>query len=244
MVTSVSNCNFHLPSSSAAPTVTPAFDAAWNDTSQADRMVLAYAGVTVDAGKENDRTPLVDKVVNVPVTTTQNILVRQYVSDPIPAQHYISPDGNGWCWFAMRVGENLATVNCTLAMVIRLTSDGVDAIRLTPSGVLTNITEMDLDTAPSSRFVLVTCPEFISRPGDRVVLEVGVKATAPTTSGTATLRFGNPIATNDFTLTNGTTTDLCPLLQFQSIYLFNGPDNNNYRTGVRAGDGFSVSGRG
>jgi hypothetical protein len=75
-----------------------------------------------------------------------------------------------------------------------------------------------------------------TQPGDRIVVEIGGKATAPSTSATYTMRQGDSAAT-DFALTSALTTDLNPWCEFSKDLYATGLNNFQF---LKVGDGMSV----
>lgn len=231
---------FHFPSSGAAA-VSPSFTlvgTAWGDTSQADRVRLEHKLF------ESVSTALTDKTVTVANAFTGNILVRQFVSDPyIRATEFsgLSSSGTNTHTGVIRCSESVLTVNAfTVAKTYLVSPDGTVGLLL--NDLLSRDIEFTVDGSPSTRLFFNTAATNSTNqlPGSRLVVEMGVKITASTTSGTATMRFGNPAGTADFAQATGLTTDLCPWFGL-SRNIFN-LDNFNYKS-VRVGDGMSVSER-
>src|SRR3954464_2529597 len=106
---------FYFPAEgSGAPNISPAFDAGWEQTGQGTRLKLLY--------KQNLST--LSTIANngtrtIPITTTQDILCNQFVSDPIPSQRLDTS-----CLFScvVRVLESASTANVTLAIVVKVVS--------------------------------------------------------------------------------------------------------------------------
>src|SRR5512139_461901 len=88
-----------------AAAVNPNFDAGWEQNAQAVRRALRYKNTIAVA------TALANSsAITVPITTTQDILCYQFVSEPLLAQRII-----GTCSFVMRCLESATTANVTLA---------------------------------------------------------------------------------------------------------------------------------
>lgn len=214
--------------SSGTPPVSPAYDAAWNQTGEADRVLLT------PQLQLSTPTALTDKTVTVPITTTQNILIRQYVSIPLPAPIIIGGTLNFFT-HTFKVSTSATTNNVTCRIFVkRALRDGTPISTLvnglTAGGTWTT-TATTLNTSFNE-----TATQF--QRGDRIIWEIGVSAAAPTTAGTATARFGSSAA-SDFAATAGLTTDLNPWVEWvQGLFAY---DSMNDYQSVSAGDGMSVS---
>jgi hypothetical protein len=212
------------------PNISPSFNAGWEQTGTAVRRKLLYKrtlfvlSTLADVGS-----------FTVPVTTTQDCLGIQFISDPIPAQNIDTS-----CLFSLviRVFENANTNNVTLAVVVSVVSQDGTATRGTLFSNFNQDTEFPLSASAATRIVAASAvTNVITQPGDRVVIEVGGHATGPTAAGSFTMRCGNSNAA-DFALTTALTTDLNPWCEF-SRDLFN-VDTNNYKF-IDAGSGLSVT---
>ena len=217
---------FHLPSSGAAP-ISPSFDASWEQQGAGDRIALFPKGFA-------PVTTLTDASRTVPITTTQQILTRQFVGPPMRARRI-----TGTVSMVVRCSENANTNNAFLAFVLRVLSMDGGTVRGTLASSMTNAgTEFALTASAATRiFSAVALTELTAQEGDRVVLELGIHAQAPTAAGSAILRFGTSAA-SDFALTTALTTDLNPWIEFsEDLY---GTRLNNYQF-VRADSGISVA---
>jgi hypothetical protein len=224
---------FHLANHGAAP-VSPAYDSGWEQTGQADRvLLLAKARSEVRDTLANSTT------ITVPITTTQDILCRQFVSEPLPAVRIAL--GTSGLNLVVRAFESATTANVTLAVVVKVVSNDGTVVRGTILSNFNNDTEFALSAAAATRRAgagLATTA-VSAQFGDRLVVEVGGHAAAPTAATSFNLRFGNS-ATSDFANSSGLTTDLNPWVELsQDIW---GEPFNNFRS-ARAGDGISVAER-
>ncbi len=202
------------------PSISPAFDAGWEQTGTAIRRKLLY--------KQN--IDLLIALANsaaftVPITTTQDCLGIQFVSDPIPAQ---TIDTSCLFSFVMRFFENATTNNAQLALIVKVWSQDANVARGTLFSNFALDTEFALSASAATRIAAQTAvTQVITQPGDVIVVEVGAHAAAPTVAGSFTCRVGDNAA-SDFALTTALTTDLNPWCEF-SKDLFN-VDNNNFRS--------------
>ena len=203
-----------------APAISPNYDTNWEQTGTAIRRKLVYK-------KTFDVKMTLANSANftVPITTTQDILGIQFVSDPIPPQRI-----DASCLFSlvMRVYESSVDANVTLAVSVRVVSNDGGTVRGTLFTIWTTGTEFPLTASAATRIVSQSAVTALTtQPGDRLVVEVGGHAAAPASAQSYTERPGFSAAT-DFALTAALTTDLNPWCEF-SKDLFN-VDNNNFRS--------------
>ncbi len=214
---------FYLPAEgSGTPATSPAFDAAWEQNGQATRLrllrknQLASLSTLADTGTRT-----------VPITTTQDILCNQWVSDPIRAQRI-----TGTVSAVVRVLESTVDANVTLAFVMRVL--GLDGtVRGTMFSVFGTGTEYAVTAA--TRIVASSAVTAVTAlTGDRLVVEIGSRATAPASAQTYTMRFGTSAAT-DFALTAALTTDLNPWVELSQDIYDDRPENGKGVSSVSAG---------
>lgn len=220
---------FYLEPTTAA-TVSPSFDAGWEQTGQAVRRKLIRKTTVASL------TALADSAtITVPITTTQDILCAQFVSDPIPTQRVI-----GTFSFINRVFESATTANVSLAIVLYVVSQDGGTVRGTLFSTFNVDTEWAVAGSPATRIqTAAAITELSTQPGDRLVLEIGGHAAAPSAATSYNMRFGYNAA-SDFALTTALTTDLNPWMELsQDIW---DADTNNYQF-VRVGSGLSTTER-
>lgn len=199
--------------------MSPAFDAAWEQTGQADRVVLAAKAQSPAV------TTLTDRTVTVPITTTQQILARQFVGPPMPSKRLI-----GTFSMVVRCSESNAAANAFLAYVLRVLSQDGGTVRGTLASSMTNAGTEFVTTAATRIFSAASLTPLTTQPGDRVVLELGAHAQAPASAQSAVLRFGNSAA-SDFALTSALTTDLNPWCEFSDDIFGALPSNYQFARG-------------
>ena len=219
----MSATRFYFPAEgSGTPNISPAFDAGWEQTGQATRLKLLLKN------KLSTLSTIADNSTRtVPITTTQDILCNQFVSDPIPPQRI---DTSVLFSAVIRVFESATTANVTLAVVCKIV-DAAGTARGTLFSTFNTGTEWPLTASAATRIVSQTAVTALTtQVGDRIVVEIGGHAAAPTAATTYTMRQGNSAA-SDFALTAALTTNLNPWCEF-SDDLF-AMDNNNYRTSIR-----------
>lgn len=213
---------FYFSDFNDTPNISPAVDSNWEQTGSLERDTLIPKLLV---SRLRNLSGPID--ATVPITTTQDIVHLQFISNPIPAQYLA-----GTVSMVMRFSENVSTVNVTLAVVIRVLSRGGESIRGTLFSVFGTDTAYALGGSDATRIVnSQTLTPLITQPGDRLVVEIGGRATAPSTSGTFKSRYGFSAAT-DFALTSGLTTDLNPWIEF-SQNIFDGNYLRNVNRGLR-----------
>lgn len=221
---------FYFPAEgSGTPTISPSFNAGWEQTGQATRLKLLHKT------KLSTLSTIADTGTRtVPITTSQDILCNQFVSDVIPPQRI---DTSCTFSFVMRVIESSINANVTLAVVAYVVDSGGTA-RGTLFSTFTVDTEFP--TIAATRIQAASAVTALTTlPGDRIVIEVGGHAASPAAATTYTMRQGTNAA-SDFALTSALTTDLNPWCEF-SKDLFN-VDNQNYKS-IKVGDGMSTGER-
>ena len=210
----------------------PAFAQAggWDQTGQAVRLpmdVVALCG---------PRTALTNSTaVTIPITTTQQILCYQFVSNQIFAPTRFT---SSRFQMIIRGLENANTNNAFLNWSLYVI-DPASAIIIQALGqVITNAGTEFVATAATRISGPSTLTQSAPMPF-RVVLEVGVTAQAPTAAGSFTLRAGCNAA-SDFAFTSALTTDLNPWWELNEN--LNAQKFNNYRF-VKVGAGMGCSER-
>lgn len=167
---------YYFPSTGAAA-VSPAYDAAWNQTGQADRLRCVTTRIS---------SAMTDKTLTDPGTTV--VLWRQYVSDPIGAQtitgtvkaqaRAMKTGTDQPSYLGIRVVSNDgAVVRGTLLAV-------ADHVGTLLGGTLTNKTFVDGDTVTS----------VVAHNNDRLVFEIGNYQTVSTADPTG--NFGDDSGTD------------------------------------------------
>lgn len=219
---------FDMTSPAQSPAVSATPDSNWEQTGGATlTRRLDRKGVSDVLYTLGDTS-----AITIPITTTQDILGLQFVSLPIPPQIL-----TGTVSLVIRCSENATTNNATLATVIRVVSQ-TGAVRSTLFSVFGTGTEYALTASSATRIVSAQAiTATTTQPGDRLVVELGTRATGPTAAGSFIMRYGNN-ATSDFALTEGLTTDLNPWVEFSQDIWDN--DLNNYQF-ARAGGNMSLS---
>lgn len=210
-----------------APLISPAFDAGWEQIGAANRRFSPRKGLV------SSLSTLTNKVDTVPITTTQQILSRQYLTEPIPYPVRIS----GTFSMVLRTLESATTANAFLAFVLRLLSQDGGTIRGTLASSMTNAGTEYAATAATRIFSAIALTPITAQPGDILCLEVGGHAQAPTAATTYTHRYG-VAQVADFALTSALTTDLNPWWELdQTLW----PSFSANTPRFRGADGASVT---
>lgn len=214
---------FYFPSS-GSPSVSPTYDADWEQTGEADRVLMSTT-------KTN--TALTNKTVTVPITTLQQILARQFVSAPLSAQTF-----SGSFNIVIRCSEAASGADAYMYVISRTYNPNTGVFQ-TLRGAIIPGTEFPLTASAATRGPALNygVTGITVADGDVMVIEIGVYADAPSAASTGTLRFGDNNA-SDFALTSGLTTDLNPWMEFSMDIAFQstgGPANlKSYNTNVKA----------
>lgn len=219
---------FYFDAQTAAP-ISPSFDASWEQNGQAVRLYSPRKGLTTRVSALTNSTS-----VTVPITTTQQILIAQFITDPIPYPTRIGGRFN----IVMRGLENATTNNAYLAYILRLLNNDGSIVRGTLATQMstTGATEW-VGTAATRIFANVALTNITAEAGDRLCLEVGAHAQAPTAAGSALVRMGYVDAA-DFALTSALTTDLNPWWELDQDVFPQLPNNQQI---FRGADGSSVT---
>lgn len=222
---------FYLHASgSIAPPTNPAFDVGWEQTGQATRLpmdnklFLRAATALADSGTRT-----------VPITTTQQILGNQYVSNQVFKPCRL----DGTLSMCIRCVESATSANVFLAYVLRAFSAFGDRVLATLASSMTNAgTEFPTTAATRIFSAVALTVATLSEPW-RLVLDLGGHAQAPTAAQSYQIRHGCNNA-SDFALTSGLTTDLNPWLELSQD--LNAQALQNYRS-VNVGTGMGTGER-
>lgn len=214
----------------ATPSISPSFDANWEQTGQAVRRKLYFTKTLSVLEALTTST-----AVTIPITTTQDILVAQFVGEPFG--NPILFDARNWSMVVGKCSENASTNNAHLAFSLRVLSNDGTTSRGTLRSSFVNISEFATTASAATRIIAAAAVTPVtSQAGDRLCLEIGMHVAAPSAAGSGAMRFGFDAA-SDFALTTALTTDLNSWAEFeQDLY---GTRFNNYQ-GVTAGSGLST----
>lgn len=199
---------FYLHATGSAA-LSPAFDAGWEQTGQAVRLPMDVKKALTAT------TPLTDSsAITVPITTTQQILAYQFVSNQVFLP--VRLDASVLFSMVLRGLESATTANVFLAYVLRaFPANGTTALATLASSMTNTGTEFAATAATrifgNGTSTVALTATTLNEPW-RLVLEVGGHAQAPTAAGTYTYRVGCS-ATSDFALTSALTTDLNPWME-------------------------------
>jgi len=200
----------YLPASGSAPLGSLAVDGGWEQTTGLVRRPCYTS-------KQN--TSLANDARTWASASTQDWCWLQYQS---PQMSY------GYSWttsdtisMVIRVLEGNSACNDHLAYVVKVVSaDGI-TVRGTVGAFFSTSTEWGTSAATRIHSARTNgASNFTSYPGDRIIIEIGSHGVTPSTSYTQTMRLGDPSGTNDFALTSGLTTDLCPWVELSRLVAF------------------------
>lgn len=224
---------FYTSIFTATPSITPAFDAGWEQTGSAARFMMwpKQSGRFI-------KSATTSTLRNVPITTTQDILTHQFISEGLPRNMVIE----GTVEFRHYCVESATTANVTLAVVLKVVSSDGGTVRGTLFSNFNNAAEFASPAA--ARGIAATAITTVScLAGDRLVYEIGGHATGPTAATTfqISLTTGFTDAAGAFSDLTTTTTTTQNNGYFElSTNIWN-DDFNNFRSPTSDG-GLSVTG--
>lgn len=206
----------YLPSTSAAPPISPAVGTGWTATATTGFVRL----LAPDTLKTN--TALTDHASASPSAVNPSTCVmRQYIFGPLLAQTV-----SGTLTGVIRGLESNANLNSTVAICVRqVSSTGTHVADLLAVAASDNTAAAPPEFATSAatrRFqdvneatsLALTSRTFTA--GQYIVVEIGFRKAGTSTAFTTTLRFGDNAA-SDFAATDGLTTDLNPWVEFSGV---------------------------
>jgi hypothetical protein len=199
------------------PPVSPAFDAAWDVTTAADRVKSRKVKLVPDVAAS--------KVSGAETSTSPvNVLNRQYVSDPLSGDQTISGTVTG----ILRAGESNGAADMRAQTVIRIVSNDGSTVRGTLWAADTSAFTSEFPTTASAvtrKFPLAALTPWTLTPvnalnGDRIVIEVGARAhNVVATSYTHNLYFGD-YAPTDLTGAEDQNSAAAPWFEFSQTIAF------------------------
>lgn len=194
---------FYLPSTGTAE-ISPAFTASWNLTTSADQIRCSTI---------KQATTMTSKTT-ANGSSIQNILNRQYVSDPIAGQT-ISGTVKG----QIRGNESKNSMNGFCSIIIRVVSNDGSTDRGTPLAITTGGTEYSTSLTNRNTPVSTALTSVNAQNGDRIVIEIGARQTATSNNQNVTQSFGDNNAT-DLPEDETTTTANNPWVEFSGDLIF------------------------
>lgn len=211
--------------------LTPGFDAAWEQTGQAVRRDLFYKPQAPTPQALTNSTS-----VTIPITTTQDILIAQFISAQFRQRVRID---NRPLRIITRCDESATSANAHLAFSVRILQSDNTTYRGTLASNFATSSEFPTTDATRLGNTPAAITALTVEPLDRLVVEIGIRANAPSAAGSGLCRFGF-VTGADFAYTSGLTTDLNPWIEFEQD-LFESR-LNNYQF-VQVGNGMASSGR-
>lgn len=218
---------FYLPVSGTPPLSSLAVSATWGRSEN----LVRYPCFTT---KTN--TSLTQKSANWAATATDDWVWVQYQSNILAAAYsWTTADTVS---MVIKVAEAAAQVDSHLAYCIRVVSGDGATVRGT-IGVF-QATSSEYPTSLASIATRIHsartdgASNFSSSVGDRIIIEIGHWGVTPT-ANTVYHNYGDPSATNDYALTDGLTTDLCPWVELSRTVVFGTPVTSSKSAYTRGG---------
>lgn len=196
----------YLPSANAAA-VSPAFDAAWEKTSAADRIRAVVA-------KEN--TALATRQISP--SATGDTLVRQYVSDPLN-----SGSVSGTVKGVIQAGEYTAYGTFKTQMSIRIVNRAGTSVTGTLLAAAAAGRGSDFVPTLTNRYLApaaTALSSVVAAQGDRIVIEVGIYTVVSGWWMVENMKFGDPTASSDLSENETQTTAGDPWIEFSTALSF------------------------
>lgn len=191
---------FYLPYSGTAPAITPAVDAAWEVSSGMSRLPTFITKTD---------TPLTNITWADSDATSQDICLRQYITEPIAAQTI----GVQTVTFCIR-GKAQPESNGLITLGIRTVSNDGSTVRGTNLAVTRDGNELHPSGAMRSRVLTATTSSVAAQANDRLLIEIGIGGDPDAGSDhDCTLRIGDS-AVSDLAGLDDETGDLNPYVEF------------------------------
>lgn len=199
----ISRTRFYLPSTGSAA-VSPAFDAAWEETGDADRIKMVTTRIS---------SAMSDKSITT-LITAGDALCRQYVSDALEAQTIDQA-----VTLYARANETLGTLDSTARAVVKVVSGDGGTVRGTLLSLADYSSASEFNTSNRNKaFIIGKGPTSVAaQAGDRIVLEIGFNHGAVISS--AAINFGDDSST-DLLQDEVTTAANNPWLEFSQVLTF------------------------
>ena len=225
---------FYLPASGTPPLGSLAVNANWELTNGLIRLPCFTM-------KQN--TALATSQRTWPATTTQQWCWWQFQSDILKyAYNWLATDT-----VSMVIGKCAETTSggdSHLAYVVRVVSGDGATIRGVIGLYHATSTEFPLMASAATRIHDARtngATAFASQPGDRIIIEIGLHGVTPLAQ-LIQMRIGDPTPPpDDFALTAGLTTDLCPWVQLSRTVEFGTPPEEHSGSAVISGNGSLVA---
>ncbi len=183
------------------PALSPAFDSGWEITSIATRLRTTTV---------KQRTFMITVPYNDNVHDEQDILFRQYISDPIQAVNIVNPTVK----FVIRASQSYGGNRLKLALHVRVV-DSSGALRGTIISPIVHGTT-ELGALASKRISYATTANISAQTGDRIVIEIGYWSDPPNTaSHTGSISIGDNHQT-DLPDSEGQTSPMNPWVELSS----------------------------
>jgi hypothetical protein len=210
----------YLPSSGSAP-VSPAYDAAWHNTTFAARLPC------YDSKQSTTMTTVAD---TVNIKTNEDHLYRQWISEPITAQTLLAQTLK----LQIRAAESNTAANLFASISVRIVSNDGNTVRGTVLSLVRDDTEFAATL--TNRGYSATSTQVIATANDRIVIEIG-QGGDPAGGGNhnnGTLRIGDTAA-SDLPDNDTATDDYNPWVEFANTITFATPPDDLCALDLTAG---------
>lgn len=202
---------FSLPSAGVAPAA-PAYGGLWDQTAEAARLPLAAAPTDTAIV-----SPTAAYVGETSVTAPWDVLLRQYVSEPIGAQMI-----GGTFSFVAKALESTGTADMFVQIRIAVVSDDGSTVRgeLYAGNTATTLggagsANQEMGSGGTRIYNAIALSAVAALNGDRLLVEVGYRSLNVTaTSRLGGVERGDPISGTDYLLAADTATGNRPWLEF------------------------------
>lgn len=203
---------FYLPASGTPPLASLAVDGNWERSDNLTRLPCHTI-------KSN--TSLTQMSATWPITSTGQWVWRQFQSKRL---------ASGYSWttsdtvsMVIKVAEAVPQCDSHLAYSIRVVSGDGSTVRGTIGLYHATSTEYPTSLATIATRIHAArtdgASNFSSQAGDRIIIEIGHHGVTPA-ADVVYNNYGDPSATEDYALTAGLTTDLCPWVELSRDIIF------------------------
>lgn len=202
---------FYLPSSGSAA-ASPGFGSLWDDSASAVRRPLVGT-----PSNSSIVAPSSAYVAEATATSPWDVLIRQYVSDPIGAQTI-----SGTFSFVAKAAETAGTADMFVQLRIAVVSgDGsTERGELYAGNTATTLggagaSNQEMSTGGTRIYNAVSLSSVDAQAGDRLLVEVGYRSlNTTTTSRSGGVEQGDPTSGTDYALASDTGTGNRPWIEF------------------------------
>lgn len=203
---------FYFHGSAYVPSISPAYDAEWNKTTNTVRRLMSPSKLTSISTTSTD--------LEAVTTSPYDILNRQLVSKPLKAQT-ISGTVKG----QLRCSESNEAADMCAALVIKVVSGDGGTVRGTLLSYFPSSLTSEYATSLTNRYFPpeTTVNSVQVQDGDVLVIEIGTRAfNSESTSYSCSWHFLDSATVSDLPVDESTTDALCPWIEFSHDFQFQG----------------------